>query len=149
MSFDTTRFTTSWLLPPSILFAQRLLFAAYAFATIFGKYGYEATHHDGDAIGKSFSFFTELTYWGLAFYNLFAALHTGVYWIRGRSLLANWSRVLQEAHSVFYSTIVVFPWLVTSTSFYDFYPLVLLSPTLILASIRVHSLVLATNIAVR
>jgi hypothetical protein len=115
MTFDPTyRFTTSWIISPSVLFFQRLVFSLYGFLVIFFRYGWSASHNDGGSIGRSFSFFTELTWWGLTFYNLFAAIHTGSYWTRGRPFLDSWPRFLQEAHSVFYSTIVVYPILVTS-----------------------------------
>lgn len=112
--FDPTyRFTTSWILSPAALFFVRALLSTYAFVTIFFILGYDGTH--GGKAGQTFSYFTSLTYWGLAFYYLFAALHTGWYWQKGKPLLANWPRPLQEAHSAFYTTITVFPFLVTST----------------------------------
>jgi hypothetical protein len=62
----------------------------------------------------SFSFFTNLTYWGLAFYYAFAAIHTGSYCFTGASFLSRWPRALQIAHSMYYSTVVVYPFIVTS-----------------------------------
>jgi hypothetical protein len=64
-------------------------------------------------VGRSFSFFTELTYWGIAFYTLFAGFHTLIYAIRGRAPLESWPRILQVLYSFFYTTIITFPFLVT------------------------------------
>ncbi|KAI4942130.1 hypothetical protein J4E91_010329 [Alternaria rosae] len=111
--FDPTRFVTSWILPPAALFAIRALLAIYAFTTLFFIFGWNGTHGRPEASQQSFSFFTVLTYWGLAFYYAFAAVHTGSYWFTGTSFLARWPKALQVAHSMFYSTIVVYPWIVT------------------------------------
>ncbi|KAF2845508.1 hypothetical protein T440DRAFT_265829 [Plenodomus tracheiphilus IPT5] len=113
--FDPTdRFVTSWILPPSLLFAIRALLALYAFTTLFTIFGWNGSHDMSDASRRSFSFFTHLTYWGLAFYHAFSAVHTGSYWLTGTSCLARWPRALQVAHSMFYSTVVVYPWIVTA-----------------------------------
>jgi hypothetical protein len=114
VEFDPTfRFETSWILPPVALFAVRALLSLYAFVTTFTIYGYNGSHGRPDESEHSFSYFTDLTFWGLAFYMAFSAVHTYSYWLRGRPYLAAWPRALQEAHSMFYSTIVVFPWMVT------------------------------------
>lgn len=114
--FDPShRFATSWLLPPGLLFAFRALLSLYAFVTAIFNLGWRSTQHLGGA-GQSFSFFTNLTYWGLAFYFAFSALHTGTYWLTGRPLLARWPPALQRLHSIFYSTITNFPFVVTSKS---------------------------------
>lgn len=112
--FDPTRFVTSWVLPPSLLFGYRALLALYAFTTLFTIFGWNGTHGRSEESQHSFSFFTNLTYWGLAFYYAFSAAHTGSYWLTGKSFLARWPKVLQVMHSMFYSTIVVYPWIVTS-----------------------------------
>ncbi|KAF1830989.1 hypothetical protein BDW02DRAFT_601187 [Decorospora gaudefroyi] len=109
----THRFVTSWILPPGILFALRTLLAVYAFTTIFIIFGWNGSHGRSDSSRQSFSYFTILTYWGLAFYYAFSAVHTGSYWFTGVPLLARWPKALQIAHSMFYSTIVVYPWIVT------------------------------------
>lgn len=108
------RFSTSWLLPPALLFTLRALFSAYAFLTLFYVFAYDSTHGNEVAARRSFSYFTYLTYWGLAFYLAFSAAHTASYWLTGTSFLARWPRILQRLHSLFYSTVVVFPFLVTS-----------------------------------
>ncbi|KAH7394695.1 hypothetical protein BKA66DRAFT_438504 [Pyrenochaeta sp. MPI-SDFR-AT-0127] len=66
-----------------------------------------------DQSQRSFSYFTHLTYWGLAFYHAFAAIHTSSYWLTGVPFLARWRKPLQIAHSMFYSTVVIYPWIVT------------------------------------
>src|ERR1700743_1200459 len=66
--FDPTyRYATSWILPPAALFFIRALLSLYAFVTILFVIGWDGTHF-GTA-GQTFSYFTHLTYWGLAFYN--------------------------------------------------------------------------------
>jgi len=116
-NFDPSqRFVTSWILSPAILFFVRALLSLYAFTTLFTIFGFNGSHGMSEASQHSFSYFTHLTYWGLAFYQAFAALHTGKYWLTGTSFLARWPKALQVAHSMFYSTIVVYPWIVTSKS---------------------------------
>ncbi|KAF2199900.1 hypothetical protein GQ43DRAFT_99179 [Delitschia confertaspora ATCC 74209] len=112
--FDPTyRFETSWILPPGLLFAVRLILSLYSFVTLFTIFGYNGAHNRAPDSRITFSYFTNLTYWGLAFYLAFSALHSGSYWLKGRPFLAAWPRVFQEAHSIFYTTVVVYPWIVT------------------------------------
>jgi hypothetical protein len=101
-------FTTSWAFGPLPLAVARLVFALYCFLVIFITYGTQPA-----GIGRSFSFFTELTYWGIAFYALVAGFHTLVYALRGRAPLDSWPKALQALHSLFYTTIITFPPLVT------------------------------------
>ncbi|KAF1948893.1 hypothetical protein CC80DRAFT_519784 [Byssothecium circinans] len=112
--FDPTyRFTTSWILPTSVLFFIRAALSIYAFTTLFFILAWHGTHNNLLEARQSFSYFTVLTYWGLAFYYGFAALHTGSYWRTGTPLLARWPKFLQVSHSLFYSTIVIYPFIVT------------------------------------
>lgn len=88
----------------------------YAFTTRFFILGYYCTHESlgGCRVAaQSFSYFTILTYWGLAFYFLVSATHTFTYALTGRPLLARLPRSLQALHSLYYSTVVAFPPLVT------------------------------------
>jgi hypothetical protein len=114
-TYDTLhRFETSWLLPPTILAALRGLIALYIFTTIFFIWGWDGTHNNTAAIGQSFSYFTWLTYWGLGFYHLFAAIHTACYARTGRSVLfEKWPRACRVLHGWLYATITTFPFLVT------------------------------------
>lgn len=107
------RFVTSWLLPPSVLFVWRALISFYAFIVIFIVLGHDSSR----AAGRSFSYFTVLGYWGLAFYFGVSAAHTWAYRRHGKAWLQNWPSWLQYAHSVFYSTVTTFPPVVTSMSF--------------------------------
>jgi len=109
---DPLRFSTSWLLPPSVLFFLRALFSLYIFVSIFTILGIDAEDDPSEA-RHYFSYFTSLTFWGLAFYFLFASIHTGSYWLSGRPLLARWPKALQILHSMYYSTVTTFPYLVT------------------------------------
>ncbi|PGH23293.1 hypothetical protein AJ80_02709 [Polytolypa hystricis UAMH7299] len=106
-------FETSWLFRPTILAAIRALLSLYAFTTIFFIFGWNGTHDNAQSSRRSFSYFTHLSYWGVAFYFLFAALHTFLYARTGRSvLLDKWPRSLRALHSLLYSTATVFPFLV-------------------------------------
>lgn len=112
--FDPThRYATSWLLPPLVLAIIRALFSLYAFVTIFTIFGYDDSHQLSYKARQWFSYFTNLTYCGLAFYSLFSALHTFSYARTGKAWLQRWPRPLQAAHAIFYTTIVTFPFLVT------------------------------------
>lgn len=103
------RFETSWLLPPAVLAGLRGLIALYIFTTIIVIWAWDGTHGDRVAIGQSFSYFTWLTYWGLGFYQLFAAIHTACYARTGRSvLLDRWPRAFRVLHGLLYTTITTF-----------------------------------------
>jgi len=129
--FDSRPFFSSWLLPPLALACLRILLSIYAFTTIFYSFGWFAHNIDifhlkdinlpeitfslgASAIGKSFSYFTYLSYWGQAFYFFISSLHTFVYWRTGRTWLERWPRWLQVAHSVFYTCIVCYPPMVSA-----------------------------------
>lgn len=115
--FDPThRFETSWILSPGVLFGCRALLSLYAFVTLFTIFGWNGTHGRSEDSQRSFSYFTHLTYWGLAFYHAFSAAHTASYWLTGTPFLARWPKWLQIAHSMFYSTVVIYPWIVTGKS---------------------------------
>ncbi|KAI1174287.1 hypothetical protein F4777DRAFT_390142 [Nemania sp. FL0916] len=110
------RFQTSWLVSPWVLFGIRTLLALYAFATIFTNIGYECTHVSAGgcvAAANGFSFFTVLSYWGVAFYFAVASFHTFFYARYGRTLLDAWPRPLQFLHALLYSTVTTYPLLVT------------------------------------
>ncbi|KAI4249510.1 MAG: hypothetical protein L6R42_008959 [Xanthoria sp. 1 TBL-2021] len=113
--FDPThRYTTSWILPPFLLAVCRIIFAIYIFTAIFFIFGWNGAHRHPEQSRYSFSFFTSLGYWGLAFYFLFASLHTFSYARTGKSWLQEWPAALQVAHTIFYTTVVTFPILVTA-----------------------------------
>ena len=107
------RFVTSWLLPPKFLATLRGLIALYIFTTIFFIFGWQGTHGLTEENEGELSYFTSLTFWGLAFYFLFSTIHTFLYVRRGSAPLDHWPRPLQALHGVFYTTIVTFPFLVT------------------------------------
>ncbi|KAI5786402.1 hypothetical protein DFH27DRAFT_518514 [Peziza echinospora] len=108
--FDPShRFETSYLVSAPLLAGYRLLVSIYAFTTIFLRYG-----HEPDEIGRSFSYFTNITFWALAFYFLFAGFHTLVFARTGRAPLGRWRPWLQFLHGLFYSTVVTYPFLVTA-----------------------------------
>ncbi|KAK4105363.1 hypothetical protein N658DRAFT_416796 [Parathielavia hyrcaniae] len=111
----THRFETSWLLSPWLLFFCRALISLYAFTTLVFVLAWQCVHAATGctASHNSFSYFTTLTYWGLAFYFLVAAIHTFTYARSGVALLNRFPRPLQALHSAFYTTIVVYPFIVT------------------------------------
>ncbi|QDS68151.1 hypothetical protein FKW77_010334 [Venturia effusa] len=108
--FDAVRFSSSWLFSPLVLCILRATFSTYIFACIITFLAMDGSR--GKA-GHFFSYFTNLTFFGLAFYFAFAALHSGSYAKTGTPLLARWPTFLQILHSIFYSTITIFPFLVT------------------------------------
>ncbi|EAQ92655.1 hypothetical protein CHGG_00890 [Chaetomium globosum CBS 148.51] len=111
----THRFETSWLLSPWVLFFCRALISLYAFTTLIFVLAWQCAQAEtGCAASQaSFSFFTSLTYWGLGFYFLVAAIHTFTYARTGAALLDRFPRPLQALHSAFYTTVVVYPFIVT------------------------------------
>ncbi|KAK5634827.1 hypothetical protein RRF57_010540 [Xylaria bambusicola] len=109
------RFQTSWLVPPYILGAIRLLIALYAFTTLLFNIGYacaNASQGGCETARNSFSYFTILSYWGVAFYFLVAAVHTFFYARCGSAPLDKWPRPLQFLHTLLYGSITTFPILV-------------------------------------
>ncbi|KAL7270438.1 hypothetical protein RUND412_006858 [Rhizina undulata] len=112
--FDpTNRFQTSAVLPPGVLAVIRLVIATYIFTTQIFKLAYSGVHDDGLDAKQSFSYFTYITYWGLGFYFAFAGGHTLVYAVKGQAPLQRWPRMLQFLHTLLYTTITAFPFLVT------------------------------------
>lgn len=106
-------FETSWLLPPGALAALRALHALYIFFTIFFAFGWEGTHGHGRDIARSFSFFTWITFWSDGFYFLVAAIHSFCYARTGRSVIFDrLPRFMRALHSLFYTTITTFPFVV-------------------------------------
>lgn len=110
------RYTTSWILPSLFLAIIRLIFCIYAFTTTFFILGWDGVHTRHAQSRHYFSYFTDLTYWGLCFYFLFSSLHTFRYALTGRYWLQQWPVALQVAHTALYTTIVTFPILVTAVS---------------------------------
>lgn len=111
--FDqSNRFSSSYILNAYILAGYRLLVSLYCFTTLIFRLAYSA--ESGEDAGESFSYFTNITYWGLAFYFLFAGYHTFQYARYGQAPLQRWPKILQFLHSLYYSTIVLFPFLVTA-----------------------------------
>lgn len=108
-AFDpTNRFVTAYLLSPLALAILRLVISLYCFVTIIFRFAYVPADVD-----ESFSYFTNLGFWGLAFYFLFAGGHTLAYARSGHNPLQRWGKFLQFMHSWLYSTVVIFPFLVT------------------------------------
>ncbi|KAK3362653.1 hypothetical protein B0T25DRAFT_11725 [Lasiosphaeria hispida] len=109
------RFETSWLLSPWALFFVRALFSLYIFVTIVFILAWRCTFSTNHCTSseEQFSYFTVLAYWGLGFYFLAAAVHTFTYARSGIALLDRWPRPLQALHSAYYTTVVVYPFVVT------------------------------------
>lgn len=137
--FSSEPFVTSWFLPAYALASIQAFLSAYCFITIFYSWSWFATHHVAfhlqdigiapitfsmgvEAIGRSFSYPTYLSYWGLAFYFAFSAAHIFVHakrhntwldnWQQSATWLDDWPLALQILHSIFYSSAVCLPSLV-------------------------------------
>ncbi|OAG02248.1 uncharacterized protein CC84DRAFT_1049418, partial [Paraphaeosphaeria sporulosa] len=123
-------FVRSHFVSPVVLACIRAVLCLYSFTTIITCYTWLAhrtatvnlkdvnidsyTIHQGEAaIGQSFSFFTYLTFWCLGFYFFISAFHTFTYVFRRTSYLHTWLRPLQLLHTLYYTTITTFPFLVT------------------------------------
>jgi hypothetical protein len=129
--FDPQKtFVRSHFVSPLVLASIRAILSIYSFTTIITCYAWLAcktatiglkdvnigsyTIQQSDAaIGQSFSFFTYLTFWSLGFYFLVSSVHTFVFAFRQRTWLDNWPKLLQLAHSLYYSSVTSFPFLVT------------------------------------
>ncbi|SPQ18780.1 3336fe03-9d75-4b07-8f89-7c39311b9523 [Thermothielavioides terrestris] len=111
----THRFETSWLLTPWLLFFFRALISLYIFTAIIFILAWQCARgaNGCEDSRDEFSYFTSLTYWGLGFYFLIAAVHTFTYARSGVPLLDRFPRPLQALHSAFYTTVVVYPFVVT------------------------------------
>jgi len=112
--FDPTcNLVTSPVFSPVVLGALRLLFAVYTLVTTITVLAFEVVvYHDS----KSFlSYFTDLSYIGLVAYFWASSVQTIAYAFRGQKSypLQSWPRILQLLHVLLYSTIVVFPIIVT------------------------------------
>ncbi|WYZ44314.1 hypothetical protein EsH8_VII_000750 [Colletotrichum jinshuiense] len=110
------RFETSWLLSPYLLAIFRGLISLYIFVTrlfIIGWTCSRAEYGGCEAVRDSFSYFTVLTYWGLAFYFLISAIHTFTYARSGTPLLDRFPRPLQALHAFYYTTVITYPFIVT------------------------------------
>lgn len=79
-----------------------------------GYYCSSAARGGCASAGDEFSYFTVLTYWGLAFYNLTSALHTFTYARTGTPLLDRLPRPLQALHAFYYTTVTTYPFIVTA-----------------------------------
>lgn len=113
--FDPThRFSTSWLVSPYVLFALRTVFSLYSFVFLFCSIGVKVDARYPDWALDTLTFLPYLSHWGLAIYFAVSALHTFSHARWGKPFLARWPKTLQQLHSLLYSTIVVFPPLVTS-----------------------------------
>lgn len=111
------RYETSWLIPPYALCAIRAIFGLYGIVTELFIAGWYCTHPSAGGCamaGDEFSYFTVLTYWGLALYNLTAALHTFTYARTGAALLDRLPRPLQALHAFYYTTVTTYPFIVTA-----------------------------------
>ncbi len=108
--FDVTnRFETSTFLSPTSLGCVRLVLATYGVTSIVVKFAIPGE----EGVGVSFSYFSNITWWGITFYHLFASFHTLSYARTGRAPLQSWPRFLQLAHSLLYSTVITYPLMVT------------------------------------
>ncbi|OAA54334.1 hypothetical protein SPI_08953 [Niveomyces insectorum RCEF 264] len=120
---STNRFEASWLVKPYALGFFRALAALYVFGVLFAGLAWDChrpTSPDGGsscvAARSSFAYFSILAYWGQGFYFLTAAVHTFTYARSGQALFngLRGQRLLQSLHAVLYTTVIVFPLVVTA-----------------------------------
>jgi hypothetical protein len=103
-------FVTSPFFSPLHLWLSRGLRAVYTLTVIV----ISIVHAGIDGSENAwFTYLTHFTYIGLSFYFIFASLHTYGYWRTGYSSLSRWPRFLQCAHTVLYSSVTVFPPIMT------------------------------------
>ncbi|KAI5798794.1 hypothetical protein EDC01DRAFT_15741 [Geopyxis carbonaria] len=107
-----SRYQTSWLLSPFILAVYRLVIASYIFAALIYNLVWGSLNNP-QRVQRHWSYFTNITYWSLGFYFLFAGVHGMIYASKGYAPLKRWPKLLQVAHGVLYSTVITFPFLVT------------------------------------
>ncbi|KAK0733533.1 hypothetical protein B0T26DRAFT_25384 [Lasiosphaeria miniovina] len=109
------RFETSWLISPWLLFFFRALFSLYILTAIVIILAWQCVNDVTHCAASrdEFSYFTSLTYWGLGFYFLAASAHTFTYARSGAPLLDRFPRPLQALHSAYYTSVVVYPFVVT------------------------------------
>lgn len=114
-SSTINRAFTSWLLPPAFFAILRLLISLYCFVVLFYGIGWQSGLREDEKVQQSFSYFTVLGYWGLAFYFAFAAAQTGslVWKSDGLAWLAGWPRWLRGVFGVYKASVTVFPFVVT------------------------------------
>ncbi|OAX78927.1 hypothetical protein ACJ72_06759 [Emergomyces africanus] len=106
-------FETSWLFTPVVFAVLRLIIAVYCLLTTLVILATEGIHGGGIIDVRSFSFFTNLSFAGVQWYFLVAGIHTAFYAATGRSVLFDkWPRWLRSMHSLFYTTVVCFPFVV-------------------------------------
>ncbi|KAI5854219.1 hypothetical protein BZA05DRAFT_393555 [Tricharina praecox] len=112
--FDVTnRFQTSYVLPPGVLACVRLLICVYIFTTNVYRLVRARVAGDTTQIEQHWSFFTNITYWSMGFYFLFAGFHGLVYSRRGIAPLQTWPRILQLFHGVLWTTMCSYSLVVT------------------------------------
>ncbi|KAH4040888.1 hypothetical protein HBI25_143040 [Parastagonospora nodorum] len=131
IGFDPNKtFVRSQFVSPIVLASIRAILSLYSFVAIIICYAWLAKNtatislkdvnigsytiqQSNAAIGQSFSFFTYLTFWSLGFYFLVSSVHTFVFAFQQQTWLQKWPKAFQLAHSLYYSTITCFPFLVT------------------------------------
>ncbi|KAG2338771.1 hypothetical protein BDR05DRAFT_978006 [Suillus weaverae] len=101
------RLVTSPFLSPRSLGTLRLLFAVYSLVTTITVLVFEPVGF--------FSYFTDLSYVGLVAYFWASSIQTIVFVLRGQKAypLQKWPRILQLLHVLLYTTITIFPIIVT------------------------------------
>ncbi|KAG0699529.1 hypothetical protein DFH29DRAFT_46115 [Suillus ampliporus] len=107
------RLVTSPFFSPLVLGALRLLLAVYSLVTTITVLVFESVrYHDSNSF---LTYFTDLSYIGLVAYFWASSTQTIVFALRGQKAypLQSWPRILQLLHVFLYTTITVFPIIVT------------------------------------
>ncbi|OJA13740.1 hypothetical protein AZE42_01548 [Rhizopogon vesiculosus] len=107
------KLVTSPFFSPLVLGALRLLLAVYSLITTITVLVFESVrYHDASGF---LSYFTDLSYIGLVAYFWASSIQTIAFALRGQKThpLQSWPRILQFLHVLLYTTITVFPIIVT------------------------------------
>ncbi|KAL2370832.1 hypothetical protein RJ035_005546 [Blastomyces gilchristii] len=108
-------FETSWLFYPLVFGILRLTIFFYCILTAVISFAVEGASGHAIDDARSFSYFTSLSFLGVLVYFLVAGIHTVLYARQGRSVLFDkWPRWLRALHSLLYTTIVCYPFVVVA-----------------------------------
>lgn len=108
-------FETSWLFSPLVFGVLRLIIFLYCLLVLIIVFALESSMGRGFLNRQSFSYFTSLAFSGVQWYFLVSGVHSLLYAFKGRSVLFDkWPRWLRSLHSLYYTTVVCYPFVVSA-----------------------------------
>ncbi|KAG5289602.1 hypothetical protein I7I48_08973 [Histoplasma ohiense] len=108
-------FETSWLFSPLVFGVLRLIIFLYCLLVLIIVFALESSVGRGFLNRQSFSYFTSLAFSGVQWYFLISGVHSLLYAFKGRSVLFDkWPRWLRSLHSLYYTTVVCYPFVVSA-----------------------------------